>query len=98
MTARLFIGITTFNSATFIRPALAAIRKTTDARSTRVMVLDNASTDGTVEIAREFGAEVLVRKSGQVMALMDLFNASRSEFTLLTHADVVLLDPRWMDV
>lgn len=98
MTARLFIGITTWNSGTFLGHTLAAIRRTTDARSTRLMILDNVSTDDTVSIARDHGAEVLVRQSGQDMALMDLFNASRSEFTLLMHADVILLDERWFDL
>jgi glycosyltransferase involved in cell wall biosynthesis len=98
MTAQLFIGITTWNSATFLGHTLGAIRRTTDAQSTRVLVLDNVSTDATVQIARDHGAEVLVRESGQDMALMDLFNASRSEFTLLLHADVILLSERWFDL
>lgn len=94
----LFIGITTWNSATFLRASLAGIRNTTDAKRTRVVVLDNQSTDDTVAVAKSFAAEVVVRPSSQVVALMDLFNWSRSELTLLIHADVVLLGERWLDV
>ena len=96
---RLFVGMTTWNSAAFLPTSLAALRAMTDERDTRLVVLDNNSTDATVSIARRFGAEIVVRKdSGQGQALIDLFNFSRSEFTLLLHADVVLLDRRWLDV
>jgi glycosyltransferase involved in cell wall biosynthesis len=98
MAPELFVGITTWNSATFLRAALGGIRNTTDAKRTRVVVLDNQSTDDTVAVAKSFGAEVVVRASSQVAALMDLFNFSRSEFTLLMHADVVLLNERWLEV
>jgi len=94
----LFVGMTTWNSATFLRASLGGVRDTTDATRTRVVVLDNNSTDDTVAIAKSFGAEVLSRGSSQSMALMDLFNWSRSEFTLLIHADVVLLDSWWLEV
>ena len=98
MARDLFVGITTWNSATFLPHSLAAVRRHTDERRTRLMILDNFSTDTTVDIARSFGAEVLQRRSGQAAALMDLFNASRSEMTLLIHADVVLLSDAWLDV
>jgi glycosyltransferase involved in cell wall biosynthesis len=95
---RLFVGMTTWNSAGFLPTSLAALRTMTDARETRLVILDNDSTDTTVDVARQFGAEVIQRKSGQAHALMDLFNLSRAEMTLLIHADVVLLDRRWLDV
>ena len=98
MATELFVGMTTWNSGTFLRASLGGVRNTTDAKRTRLFVLDNFSTDDTVEIARSFGAEVVQRRSGQAMALADLFNFSRSEFTLLIHADVVLLSDRWLDV
>src|SRR5580765_3298761 len=94
----LFIGVTTWNSGAFLPHSLRAIRQTTDSRRTRLMILDNCSTDVTQRMAREHGAELVVRKSGQAAALIDLFNASRSEFTLLLHADVVLLDANWFDI
>jgi glycosyltransferase involved in cell wall biosynthesis len=94
----LFVGVTTWNSAAFLPVSLAAVRRMTDERTTRVMILDNFSNDATCEVARSFGAEVLRRRSAQSMALVDLFNASRSTYTLLIHADVVLLARDWLDV
>jgi len=61
----LFVGITTWNSAAFLPYSLAALRRNTDRRRTRMMILDNFSTDATVSIARGFGAEVVQRRSGQ---------------------------------
>jgi glycosyltransferase involved in cell wall biosynthesis len=61
----LYIGVTTWNSATLLPASLAAIRRHTDERRTRLVVLDNFSTDATVDIARGFGAEVVRRRSGQ---------------------------------
>jgi len=98
MPKRLFMGRTTFNSAARLPHSLAAIRKHTDPRSTRLVVLDNFSTDATPAIARDFGAEVVQRRSGQAQALVDLFNFSHSPLTLLLHADVILLDDRWLEV
>jgi len=89
----LFVGM-----ASFLPAWLIALRDVIDARETHLVVLDNDSTDGTADIARRFGAEVIVRRSGQAYALMDLFNRSRAEFTLLLDADVVLPDRRWLDV
>src|SRR5947207_11118737 len=83
MARDLFVGVTTWNSATLLPASLASIRRHTDERRTRLMILDNFSTDATVDIARSFDADVLQRRSGQAAALMDLFNASRSELTLL---------------
>jgi len=98
MAAELFVGITTWNSATFLPASLGSVRKTTDAKKTRIVILDNYSTDDTAAIAKSFGAEVVLRRSGQAAALVDLFNWSRSEFTLLIHADVILLNERWLEV
>src|SRR5207248_2355027 len=97
MARDLFVGVTTWNSAGFLPTSLAALRRFTDERTTRLVVLDNCSTDDTAAIAKNFGAEVVKRMSSQSMALGDLFNFSRSELTLLIHADVVLLHERWLD-
>jgi glycosyltransferase involved in cell wall biosynthesis len=93
----LFIGMTTWNSATFLPHSLQGIRHTTDPARTRVVIMDNESTDATIPIARRFDAEVVRRHSGQGAALADLFNLSRSQYTLLIHADVVLLDGSWLE-
>jgi glycosyltransferase involved in cell wall biosynthesis len=96
MTNDLTIGMTTWNSAAFLPASLLALRRHTDERSTRLVVHDNFSHDKTVEIARTFGADIIQRQGSQAVALMDLFNASRSDLTLLVHADVVLLNDDWL--
>lgn len=65
---------------------------------TRVVVLDNASTDDSVAIAKGFNAEVLVESCTQPDALNRFVAWSDAPYTLLLHADVVLLDSRWFDL
>jgi len=62
------------------------------------MVLDNGSTDGSADIARDLGVEVVALHCNQPDALNQLLNASRSPFTLLLHSDVILLSDRWFSV
>jgi glycosyltransferase involved in cell wall biosynthesis len=91
-TTTLDIGITTWNSALFIGPALEAIQRVCARWRPHVRVLDNASNDDTVAIARRHGADVQVRGCRQADALNHLASAGRAPFVLLMHADVILLD------
>lgn len=97
-TAELFIGITSWNSALFLPVCLRAIFDKTPNVDLRVVVLDNESTDGSAEIVRSLGAEVLVERCSQPDALNRLLALSDAPHTLLLHADVVLLDARWFDL
>ena len=94
----LFIGITTWNSEKFIGHCLNSIFKTTDGINPRVVVLDNASTDQTVQISEKHGAEIITRKCSQKDALNYLLNLSSAKYTLLIHADVVFLSSRWFEL
>lgn len=94
----LFVGVTTWNSEYFIEHCLRSIRKMTDGLKVRVGVMDNNSTDGSVEIARGFGAEVQVKHSSQAIALNRLLSMSTGRLTLLLHSDVILLSPSWYTV
>jgi len=91
----LFVGVTSFNSATFLGACLDGVRTTTDGSSVRVVVFDNVSADGSAEIARERGADVVVRNASQGEALSRLLGMSNAPFTLLLHSDVVLLSAEW---
>jgi glycosyltransferase involved in cell wall biosynthesis len=93
----LFIGITSFNSARFLSACLKSIANTTDGLQVRVGVIDNCSTDASAAVAREAGAEVEVRACSQPDAINRLLNRSPAPFTLVVHADVVLLGDRWFD-
>jgi glycosyltransferase involved in cell wall biosynthesis len=93
----LFVGITSWNSALFLPHCLASLRRTTNGLRSRLFVLDNASTDASAELARAGGAEVLVRRCTQPQALQQLVRMSTGHYTLLIHADVILLAPDWFD-
>ncbi len=94
----LFIGVTSWNSSLFLPVCLKAIRDNTHGVDLRLVVLDNVSSDQSIDIARQFGAEVVVEKCLQADALNRLLSMSDARYTLLVHADVVLLDPRWFDL
>lgn len=94
----LFVGITSWNSRLFLGHCIDAVRRTTDPDSTRVVVLDNASSDGSAELAADRGVEVVSRRCTQADALNALFHLSRSEYTLLIHSDVILLSEHWLEI
>jgi glycosyltransferase involved in cell wall biosynthesis len=98
MTHDLFIGITSWNSQLFLPSCLQALQRTTKKFNTKICVLDNCSEDDSAGIARKHGAEVLVRSCTQPEALNILVNRSKAAYTLLIHADVILLNDTWFEV
>lgn len=96
MTPDLCIGITTWNSATFLPACLDGVRKTTDGLRVQLEVVDNLSRDGSAEIAVQYGAHVRRVGCGQSRALNMLLRASQAPYTLLMHSDVVLLSREWV--
>ncbi len=93
----LFVGITTWNSELFLEHCLVSIRKRTEGVRLRLGVVDNRSSDRSVEIARDCGAEVQVEHCSQAIALNRLLAMSDARHTLLIHSDVVLLSPTWYE-
>lgn len=93
----LFVGITSWNSELFLPHCLESLRRTTNASRTHLCVLDNSSVDGSIAIARKYGAEVLVRSCTQPDALQELVRRSNGRYTLLLHADVIMLAADWLD-
>lgn len=91
----LFIGVTTWNSELFLPHCLRSIRDTTQGTRVRVGIVDNMSTDRTLEIASEFGIPVHQERCSQAIALNRLMSMSEATHTLLIHSDVVLLSPDW---
>lgn len=91
----LFVGVTSWNSALFIGACLDALRSTLADAPFRVVVMDNGSTDATAHIARDKGAEVVDVKISQADALNRLAAQSDAPYTLLIHADVVMLGANW---
>ena len=91
----LFVGLTSWNSRSFLEASLGSLRKT--AGDVEVCVLDNASTDDSCDVAKRYGAHVIRMACTQPRALSLLASRSRRAFTLLAHADVVFLGDRWKE-
>lgn len=98
MKNELFVGVTTWNSELFLEHCLRSIRQTTDGVGVRIGVVDNFSSDKSVEIARDMGAEVRVERCSQAIALNRLLSMSGAKHTLLLHSDVILLSSEWYPV
>lgn len=95
MDRELFVGVTSWNSELFLEHCLRSVRKTTDGLPVHIGVVDNQSLDRSVEIARDFGAQVKVEYCSQAIALNRLLSLSDARHTLLLHSDVILLSPQW---
>ena len=98
MKPNLFVGVTTWNSANFLPVCLGAIRKHTQKYNVQLVVLDNCSDDESAEIAREFGATVIVHRCRQGDALNSLLKRSNAPYSLLLHSDVVLLSSQTIEL
>jgi glycosyltransferase involved in cell wall biosynthesis len=91
----LFVGVTTWDSELFLEHCLRSIHNTTQGLSIRIGVVDNFSTDRSVEIARDLGAAVRMERCSRAIALNRLLSMSMARHTLLIHSDVILLSPDW---
>jgi glycosyltransferase involved in cell wall biosynthesis len=98
MKDELFVGVTTWNSELFLEHCLRAVHRTTEGLRVRIVVLDNFSSDRSVQIARDMRAEVRLERCSQAIALNRLLAMSRARHTLLIHADVILLSPDWWTI
>ena len=61
----------------------------------QIHVIDNDSTDRTVELATAAGAEVYVQKCSQAEALNLIVARSNAKCTLLIHSDIMMLEENW---
>lgn len=92
--SELFVGVTSWNSERFLPRCIRAIQVSTEAR-TKIVVLDNGSEDASVKLARDLGATVLIEPCSQADAMNRLASLSQARYTLLMHADVIMLSPTW---
>lgn len=87
---RFTVVVPAFNEAAFIGRTLDSLRHQDFAGGVEVIVVDNNSTDGTAEIAKAYGARVLVEpRPGVCWARQRGTAAASGELVLSTDADTV---------
>lgn len=88
--AEVTVIVVTYNNAADIVPLLECLRVETDAQTLKVVVADNGSTDGTIELAVNHADVVLVRTGGNLGYAGGINAALRSAGP---HSDVLILNP-----
>ncbi len=96
--AELFVGVLSFNSELFLGHCLDAVINKTSGISTQVVVCDKFSTDGSADIARGLGAELIQSNANYSEVFNILLSASRSQYTLIIHSDTILLSEKWLEL
>ncbi len=87
MHRRISVIIPTFNEADEIDRAVASALQP---RGVEVLVVDGASTDGTIEIARRLGGRILQAERGRAAQMNAGAQAARGDVLLFLHADTRL--------
>ncbi|GAA2595503.1 hypothetical protein GCM10010411_31150 [Actinomadura fulvescens] len=84
----LTIAIVAHNEEPYVENAIRQAREAADA-STRVVVVDSASTDGTAERARSLGCDVLPAPLGKGAAMVTMARATETPWLCFMDADIV---------
>ena len=95
--ARVSVVIPNWNRADLLAAALASVARQTHA-VTETIVVDNGSTDNSIDVARKAGARVvkLERNRGFCRAVNEGIRAVSSEWVLILNNDVEIGD-RWLE-
>jgi peptidoglycan/xylan/chitin deacetylase (PgdA/CDA1 family)/glycosyltransferase involved in cell wall biosynthesis len=94
--ARVSVIVPAFNEEELLPQCLAALMAQARETAAEIIVVDNASTDRTAAIAREFGATVVHEpQRGYVHALARGVQAASHPLVAVTDADSVV-GPRWL--
>jgi glycosyltransferase involved in cell wall biosynthesis len=89
--------VCTYNSAKTLERCLKSIRNVA-AEGLRVLVVDHHSEDGTVKIARKFGAEIFSETKGLGFARQLCFDLTNSEYIVFVDGDVEIVRKDFFDV
>ena len=98
--------VLTWNALEFTKTCLASLARVTDHPAWRVVMVDNGSTDGTVEWLRDLAAadeRVTVIENGENLGYTKGCNigiaaTTPDEDVVLMNNDVVIVDRRWLTV
>lgn len=89
----LTVVIPAFNEERFIARQLATLRRHTAAFETQVIVVDNGSSDRTVELARTGGADLVLQERGSVAAVRNAgARHAAADVLMFIDADVFLTE------
>jgi len=83
------IIIPTYNSAKTLRECLESIKEQSH-QNYEIIIVDNESTDNTLKIAEEFGAHIIINKSGQSSAQNIGVLNSKGKYVLFLDSDQTL--------
>lgn len=90
------VVIPAYNEADWLPKSLTALRKQVAAPNFELIVVDNASTDTTSEVAKKFGARLISEpRRGVAQARETGFRAAQGEIIATTDADT-LVPPNWL--
>ncbi len=90
------VVIPAYNEEQYLPACLRALAEQKDAPPYEVIVVDNASTDSTADIARQYGARVISEaRKGVSFARQAGFEAARGEIIASTDADT-RVTPYWL--
>lgn len=94
---RVVVIIPAYNEASYLEPVVTACLRAT--LPDRVVVVDDGSSDGTAERARELGAEVIRRhrNGGKAAAMTTAVEEVDAEFYAFLDADLIGIEPRHVD-
>ena len=89
--AELSVFVCTYNSSATLEACLSSIRRT--AGDAKLVVIDHESADGTVEIAKRFGATVFTEAVGLGHARQMAFDVVDTALMSFVDSDVEIVDP-----
>lgn len=90
------VVVRTYNSAGTLEDCLSSIRSC--APSSRIIVVDHMSTDGSREIAERFGCTILQEDKSLGYATLLGAHASNTEYILFVDSDVKMLREDFLDI
>jgi len=85
--------VPTYNSATYLDQALTAIKSSVPIN--RIIAVDRYSSDGTLEILKNHGAEVYFESTSLGYARQLLIEKARTDVVMMLDSDVLILDAYW---